>query len=77
MIENEICLNIKYIKVVLENIKVFGIVLVIDDFGIGMSLLFYLVYLNVDVLKIDWVFVMDIEINIGYKVIVVLVIILF
>ena len=68
--ENETCLNIKYIKAALENIKALGIVLAIDDFGTGMSSLSYLAHLNVDVLKIDRAFVMDIETNTGHKAIV-------
>ena len=68
--ENETCLNIKYIKAALENIKALGIVLAIDDFGTGMSSLSYLAHLSVDVLKIDRAFVMDIETNTGHKAIV-------
>jgi diguanylate cyclase (GGDEF)-like protein len=68
--ENATSLNIELIEAMIKAINDIGIVLAIDDFGTGMSSLSYIANLNVDVIKIDRTFVLDIVDNPKHKAIV-------
>ncbi|MCF2949919.1 EAL domain-containing protein [Paraglaciecola aquimarina] len=68
--ENETSLNIDIISVQLEKLSKIGVILAIDDFGTGMSSLAYIANLNVNVIKIDRAFIIDILTNRKHKAIV-------
>jgi diguanylate cyclase (GGDEF)-like protein len=68
--ENETSLNIELIKNSINAINKIGVVMAIDDFGTGMSSLSYIANLNVNSIKIDRAFVIDILTNEKHKAIV-------
>ncbi|MCW8354527.1 EAL domain-containing protein [Marinomonas pontica] len=61
LIESSTSINIDYISCRLSDFKQAGIKLAIDDFGTGMSSLSYISNLNVNHIKIDRSFIIDIE----------------
>ncbi|MGC8734334.1 MAG: EAL domain-containing protein [bacterium] len=61
--ENLIIKNFEKFNEILEDLKLKGVWICIDDFGSGYSSLSYLVNLNVNIVKIDRVFIKNIGIN--------------
>ncbi len=61
--ENETTLHVQHIEQRLSELKALGVIISIDDFGTGMSSLSYISNLEVDIIKIDRSFIMDMEVN--------------
>lgn len=69
-------LNVYCQSQIFEEIKLFGIQIVIDDFGIGYFLMVYFCCLFLDCLKVDWVFIRDLIEQLNDCVIVVVMVVL-
>jgi diguanylate cyclase (GGDEF)-like protein/PAS domain S-box-containing protein len=61
IVESALVENLDYAKAILTNLRKAGLNIAIDDFGTGFSSLSYLGELPVDILKIDRVFVQNME----------------
>lgn len=57
IMESILLMNVEEMIKVLYLLKKYGILIFIDDFGIGYFLLSYLKKLLIDCLKIDWFFI--------------------